>query len=72
MEKLLKAGQRQAPEIMGKDGEKEDALMYRPNPNLLVSKLDQMAEVWFHKLGPLWVSFGSELDMVNSTMWQNM
>jgi hypothetical protein len=30
---------------MGKDGEKEDALMYRPNPNLLVSKLDQMAEV---------------------------
>lgn len=44
MEKLLKAGQRQAPEIMGKDGEKEDALMYRPNPNLLVSKLDQMAE----------------------------
>jgi hypothetical protein len=47
-------------------------LMYRPNPDLLVSKLDQMAEVWFHKLGPLWVSFGSELDVVNSTMWQDM
>lgn len=35
-------------EETGEEAAKEDALAYRPNPDMLVSKLDQMVEVKLH------------------------
>lgn len=48
IEKLLKAGQTLMSEETGEEAVKEDALAYRPNPDMLVSKLDQMVEVKLH------------------------
>lgn len=48
IEKLLKAGQTLMSEETGEEAAKEDALAYRPNPDMLVSKLDQMVEVKLH------------------------
>ncbi|KAG0617768.1 hypothetical protein M758_4G013400 [Ceratodon purpureus] len=44
IEKLLRAGQSTAADATGEGAGKEDPLSYKPNPDLLVSKLDQMAE----------------------------
>lgn len=53
MEKLLRAGQAPAADATGEEAGKEDALSFRPNPDMLVSKLDQMAEVGFQYFFPL-------------------
>jgi hypothetical protein len=45
IEKLLRAGQGPAADATGEEAGKEDPLSYKPNPDMLVSKLDQMAEV---------------------------
>lgn len=44
IDKLLRAGQTPAGDATGDEVGKEDALAYKPNPDMLVSKLDQMAE----------------------------
>jgi len=50
IEKLLRAGQAPAADATGEETGKEDALSFRPNPDMLVSKLDQMAEVEYQHL----------------------
>lgn len=44
IEKLLRAGQGPAADATGEEAGKEDPLSYKPNPDMLVSKLNQMAE----------------------------
>jgi len=55
IEKLLRAGQAPAADATAEEAGKEDALSFRPNPDMLVSKLDQMAEVGITVLFSPWI-----------------